>query len=151
MPNLIVLPVHATTNTHQSNEETNMNAHNTVVETNESLELNELRHQLGIHEDLLKEAEVAVRNFEYNPSDEDYDNWLDELYGTVNVGGYEYTTSHILAEVDPVAYRVGRTDFIGSVDIEDLDEYKDLEREVEELQTEIESIQEQIKELESAQ
>lgn len=137
------------TNTHTSNEETHMNAHNTVVEPTESLELNELRFQLGVNEDLLKEAEAAVRNFEYKPSDEEYDNWLDELHGEVTLGCSTWSASDIIKNMSPTDYRVLRNDFINSADITDLDEYKDLEREVGELQAEIESIQEQIDILES--
>ena len=135
------------TNTHQSNEETNMNVHNTVVETSESLELNELRFQLGVNEDLLKEAKAVVNSFEYNPSEDVFNDWLNDLYGNVSVAYFECTASELLKKMSPTDYRVMRNDFINSVDIEDLDEYKELIQAVEDLETEIESIQEQIDEL----
>lgn len=125
-----------------------MNIHNNVVETTESLELNELRYQLGVHEDLVQETRVALRNFEYKPSDEEYNDWLDTLYGTVFVAGTEYDTSDLLASTDPVAYRETREEFIDSVDVTDLDEYKELEQELAEFEYTVERIKAQIADLE---
>ena len=36
-----------------------------------------------------------------------FDEFLDEVYGTVKIAGYEYNTSQALKEVDPIAYSVG--------------------------------------------
>lgn len=41
----------------------------------------------------------------------EYNEWLDELYGVVNIGGYIYETSHALKEVDPTTYRCGYADY----------------------------------------
>ena len=43
-----------------------------------------------------------------------YDEMLDEIYGTVSVAGYEYDTSQVLREVDPIAHRVGFSDWLDS-------------------------------------
>jgi len=43
--------------------------------------------------------------------EKEYDEFLDEAYGTVKVCGYEYDTSQILKEVDPTAYRCGFADW----------------------------------------
>ena len=40
-----------------------------------------------------------------------YNEMLDEVYGTVNIAGYEYDTSRALKEIDPIAYRVGMNDY----------------------------------------
>lgn len=47
-----------------------------------------------------------------------YCEMLDEVHGTVKVAGYEYETSRVLAEIDPVAFRCGLSDYI-SFQIED--------------------------------
>lgn len=46
--------------------------------------------------------------------DQRYQDFLDEVYGTVKIGGYEYSTSSALREVDPVAYRCGFSDWLDS-------------------------------------
>lgn len=43
--------------------------------------------------------------------EESYAMMLDETYGVVSVAGYEYDTSRLLKEVDPIAYRVGLSDY----------------------------------------
>ena len=40
-----------------------------------------------------------------------YISMLDDTYGVVTVAGYQYETSRLLKEVDPVAYRVGLADY----------------------------------------
>lgn len=49
-------------------------------------------------------------------TEQEYDNMLDECYGDVNVAGYDYATSRLLAEVDPTAYRCGLNDYFGCSD-----------------------------------
>jgi len=41
-----------------------------------------------------------------------YNEILDEVYGTVTVAGMEYETSRVLAEIDPIAYRCGFSDYV---------------------------------------
>lgn len=53
------------------------------------------------HDDILDEYEVATR----------YDDTLNEIYGVVNVAGYEYETARTLKEIDPIAYRTGMNDW----------------------------------------
>ena len=48
-----------------------------------------------------------------------YDDMLDEVYGDVKIGCGTYYASNVLKEVDPIAYRCGRTDWECSV-IEDV-------------------------------
>lgn len=132
----------------KSNKETTMNIHNNVAETQDSLALNELRHQQGIHQDLIQEVLDELSSFEYNPSDEEYDAWLDEIYEPVTLGYSTWDASRVIKEMSPTDYRSGRIDFIDGVDITDLDEYKEIAARVEELGCELDAINEQIAELE---
>ena len=43
--------------------------------------------------------------------EQDYKDMLDEVYGTVKIAGFEYATSYALKECDPIAYRVGLSDY----------------------------------------
>jgi hypothetical protein len=45
-----------------------------------------------------------------------FDEFLDEIYGTVKIAGYEYNTSQALKEVDPIAYSVGMNDYESSLE-----------------------------------
>lgn len=46
--------------------------------------------------------------------EERYDDWLDEVCGEVHIGSLSYVASKVLKEVDPIAYRVGMSDFVDS-------------------------------------
>ena len=52
---------------------------------------------------LLEPIEVEVEKY----SEDDYDDMLDECYGDF----MNYSASQILKEVDPIAYRVGFSDY----------------------------------------
>jgi hypothetical protein len=43
---------------------------------------------------------------------EAYDEWLDDVYGLINVAGYLYSCSKVLKETDMVAYCDGYNNFI---------------------------------------
>jgi len=43
--------------------------------------------------------------------EESYQLMLDNVYGTVMVAGMQYDTSIVLKDVDPIAYRVGMSDY----------------------------------------
>jgi hypothetical protein len=40
-----------------------------------------------------------------------FDEFLDEVYGEVQIGAYTYATSSALKNVDPIAYRIGLSEF----------------------------------------
>jgi hypothetical protein len=42
---------------------------------------------------------------------ERYNDMLNEVYGMVKIAGYEYETAYALKECDPIAYRVGLSDY----------------------------------------
>jgi len=48
-----------------------------------------------------------------------YDEWLDEVYGTVEVAGVMYDTSVLWKNADPIAYEVGMGDYANHLMEED--------------------------------
>jgi peptidoglycan hydrolase CwlO-like protein len=74
-----------------------------------------------------------------------YDEMLDEVHGEF----MGYPASKILEDVDPVAYRVGYSNYVGGYDVKDTDEYKEKQEELEDLETELEELEEEIDELEN--
>ena len=58
-------------------------------------------------------------------NEEEYMDYLDEVFGPVNICGLEYQASQALKEIDPIAFRVGFADTectCGGDDEEDEDE-----------------------------
>lgn len=51
-----------------------------------------------------------VRNGEISMTDSEYEEMLDEIYGTVEICGMTYSAGSSLSGVDPVAFRCGKGD-----------------------------------------
>lgn len=85
------------------------------------------------------ELENKIDNFEIDEDnyDEKYDKWLDEIYGEIMIGNISFLPSRILRELDPIAYRCGFSDYIDSLDIEDDEDYQELQTELEEVKEEL--------------
>ena len=45
-----------------------------------------------------------------------YDEMLDEISGDVRIGSLTYRASHVLKSVDPIAYQIGLSEFVDSLD-----------------------------------
>ena len=54
--------------------------------------------------------------------EESYKMMLDDVYGTVMIAGYEYDTSRALYELDPIAYRVGLSDYESELEQDEEDD-----------------------------
>lgn len=54
--------------------------------------------------DTAEEAAEYLANYETS-SEDDFDHFLDEVFGDCKIAGYEYSTSYALKEVDETAYR----------------------------------------------
>lgn len=59
----------------------------------------------------LTEWDQRIEDFEVDGL---YAETLDEIYPVVNVAGMEYSTSTVLREVDPIAFRCGVLDWVDS-------------------------------------
>ena len=46
---------------------------------------------------------------------DEYNEWLDETYGVIEIGWGRYYASVILKENDPIAYEVGYTDWLDAM------------------------------------
>ncbi|MCT7478222.1 gas vesicle protein GvpG, partial [Escherichia coli] len=57
----------------------------------------------------IADLENKIDNFEIDEDkyDENYDDWLDEIYGEIMIGNISFLPSRILKELDPIAYRCG--------------------------------------------
>ena len=92
----------------------------------------------------IADLENKIDNFEIDEDkyDENYDEWLDEIYGEIMIGNISFLPSRILKELDPIAYRCGFSDYIDSLDIEDDEEYQELQTELGEVKEELSKLEE---------
>lgn len=99
----------------------------------------------------IADKEKQQEQIELDPDDyeDQFDEFLDESTPEIEIGCLTYLPSHVLKAVDPVAYRCGLIDFIDSLDVEDSDEYRELQEEIDQLQSDMEDLESEIEDLES--
>jgi len=64
----------------------------------------------------MSEYKLALTSWEL---EEMYNDMLNDVYGTVNIAGYEYDTAQALKAIDPIAYSVGMNDYESQLEEED--------------------------------
>ena len=97
----------------------------------------------------IAEKQAEIDGFEYESTDSEYDAYLDEVYGEVEIGGYTYSTSNAIKNVDPTAYRCGKADHDSAKDLDNVPEYATLLEELEELENQRDNLEEEIEEEEN--
>ena len=66
------------------------------------------------NDEIIEESDIYdIVEREYTA--DDYEELLDELYGTFTIGTLEYNAGYILREVDPIAFDCGRDDEVDSI------------------------------------
>lgn len=51
---------------------------------------------------------------EIEPTEEQYEELLNEIYGDVEIAGFSYATGYALKELDPIAFRCRYSDYCAS-------------------------------------
>ena len=97
------------------------------------------------------DLESQQEQIELDPDDyeDQFDESLDESIPEIEIGSLTYSPSHVLKNVDPTAYRCSLIDFVDSLDVEDSDEYKALQSEIDYIQDEIDQLESDIEDLEN--
>ena len=108
-------------------------------------------HEIRKMQALIADKEKQQEQIELDPDDyeDQFDGSLDESIPEIEIGGLTYSPSHVLKNVDPIAYRCSLNDFVNSLDAEDSDEHKALQLEIDDIQDEIEDLESEIEDLES--
>ena len=95
----------------------------------------------------IKDKQHEIDSFEYSCTDDEYDEFLDDIEGSITVSGMEFLPSDILKSCDPVAYRCGKGDFESNYDLDDVEEYNDLKDELESLEDQLSDLENELDEL----
>ena len=108
-------------------------------------------HEIRKMQAMIADKEKQQDQIELDPDDyeDQFDESLDESIPEIEIGSLTYSPSHVLKNVDPTAYRCSLNDFVDSLDVEDSDEYKELQEEIDQLQSDIENLENEIEDLEN--
>ena len=96
----------------------------------------------------IENKQREIDNFEYEISESDFDEFLDDD-GLVTVCGMEFYPSDILKSCDPIAYRCAKSDYESNYDLDDVTEYADLKEELEALESELGDFEGELEDLHS--
>lgn len=111
--------------------------------------ITELKAAIETKKTEIKEKQAEIDSFELTVSDDEYDYFLDSL-GEVNVCGIEFLPSDIIKNCDPIAYRCGKSDYESGIDLNEVEEYRDLLSELQNLESELEDLETELEESEDA-
>ena len=92
-------------------------------------------------------AQSNIESFEYECSESDFDEYLDEIESEVTVCGMTYNPSDVLKSCDPVAYRCAKSDYESNYDLDNCEEYQELWTELQGLEIDLEGLESELEEL----
>jgi hypothetical protein len=98
-------------------------------ETRVNSEIEELKEKISDKEDEIKILEA-------NENEDEYDEYLDDVFGDCEVAGMKMQTSRVLKEMDEVAYNQGMSEFNDNKISELHDELNDLKSDLKDLEGE---------------
>ena len=120
---------------------------NTIVQVENAIA--EVEAKIANVKQQIEGKQKEIDRFEYSCTESEYDEFLDEVEGSVTVAGMEFYASDILKSCDPVAYRCGKIDYESNYDLDNCEEYNDLKDELENLETELEDLENELEDLEN--
>jgi len=113
--------------------------------------IEQVQNEIAEIEAQIEAKQSEIDNFEYECSESEYDEMLDDCCPTVEVAGITFYPSDVLKSCDPIAYRCGKSDYESEYDVSDCADYQDLEAELLQLEEHLESLEEQLECLEAEQ
>lgn len=93
-------------------------------------------------QDSIQSKQSEIDNFEYECSESEFDEVLDDCHESYSLGSMTFYPSDVLKSCDPIAYRISKSEYESDYDLDDCEEYMDLK-------DELESLEEQLSDLES--
>ena len=92
-------------------------------------------------------AQSNIETFEYECSENEFDESLDDCHEAYNFCGMTFYPSDILKSCDPIAYRCSKSDYESNYDLDDCEEYTDMVEQLESLNNELEDLQDELSDL----
>lgn len=97
----------------------------------------------------IEDKQKEIDCFEYEVSEDVFDEFLDDVEESVMICGMEFQASDILKSCDPVAYRCAKSEYESNYDLDDIEEYQDLKQELEELENQLEEFESELEDFQN--
>lgn len=110
-------------------------------------QIENLEHNIAELNNEIQDKQKEIDSFEYEVSESDFDEFLDDVEESVIIAGMTFYPSDILKSCDPIAYRCAKADYESNYDLDDIEEYNDLKEELEALESKLEEFEGKLEEL----
>ena len=107
----------------------------------------EIQSQIDSIRSNIQVLQMDIDNFEYECSESDFDDYLDEA-GEQHTSVGTFYPSDILKNCDPIAYRCAKSEYESDYDLDDCEEYTDMAEEFNSLENELEDLESDLEEIE---
>lgn len=104
------------------------------------------QEKINIQADLDERCD-DLDSFEYTCTEDQFEEFLNDRYGTVDVCGFEHWQGTLLKEINPIVFRCAKSDHEANFDLDDCEEYQELQGSIEELENELAKVEEEIENL----
>lgn len=128
------------------NKNLNSETNEMNIETLKS-QITELERAIEDKQGEICTAQSNIETFEYDCSESEFDEVLDDCHETYNLGGMTFYPSDILKACDPIAYRCSKSDYESNYDLDSCEEYTDMVEQLESLNNDLESLQGELSDL----
>lgn len=88
-----------------------------------------------------------IDTFEYECSEDEFDESLDDCHETYSLGGMTFYPSDVLKSCDPIAYRISKSEYESNFDLDDCKEYTDMVEQLESLNEQLEDLESELSDL----
>ena len=92
-------------------------------------------------------AQSNIETFEYECSESEFDEFLDDCHETYKLGSMTFYPSDILKSCDPIAYRISKSEYESDYDLDECEEYTDLKDELESLEDQLSDLESELSDL----
>ena len=97
----------------------------------------------------IENLQSQLDHFEYEASEEEFNNFLDDCYESVTIAGMDFYASDVLKSCDPVAYRCMKSDYESNYDVEDCAEWQEMSEKLSDLLYKLEDLESDLEALQN--
>ena len=104
----------------------------------------EMTNKIAILHNDIAVKQNELDNFEIEEDDDIYDAFLDNACPDYRIGYLTFSASQVLKELDPTAYRCGKSEYFSDLDPTEDDGYIAIQDKIDDLTAELEELQSEL-------
>ena len=111
-------------------------------------DINVKENSINVLTEIIEQVKIGINSFEYECSESEFDEYLDEE-GEQHTSVGSFYPSDILKSCDPISYHCAKSDYEANYDLDDCEEYTNMQNELENLESELDDLENDLEELQN--